>query len=83
MCEKICFPDSLTLTPGWEYNLNSIKKIEVTDDFMNLADSTKKCRAESIDNCTTRTYVDRVIKECECLPLNMRTNEFEEVNYEE
>lgn len=69
------------LKPGWEYNLNNIKIIEATDNFMNLDDATKNCRAESFDNCTTRSYVNRVIHECGCLPLNMRMKAHEKVRY--
>ena len=45
--------DSLRLDPGWTYNLNSIKMIKGTQDFLNLADATKNCQIEHYDNCTT------------------------------
>ena len=74
------FLDSLMLKPGREYNLNNIKLIQATDDFMNLDNAIKKCHAEHYDNCTTRNYVERVIQECGCLPLNIiTTTTFEKV----
>ena len=69
--EIIIISDSLKLSPGWEYNLNAIKNIVGTEDFLNLPDSSKNCQTETYDNCTTRSYVDRVIRKCGCLPLSM------------
>ena len=69
----------MILEHGLEYNLNNIKLIETTDDFMNLDEANRNCHAESYDNCTTKSFVDSVIEECGCLPLNMRTGDFEKV----
>ena len=63
--------DSLRLPPGWEYNLNVIKHIHGAEDFLNLKDSVKDCQIDTIDNCTTRSYVDRVRRKCGCLPISM------------
>ena len=71
--------DSLKLSPEWEYNLNVIKHITGTDDFLNLDDSAKGCQMEPYDSCTTRSYVERVIGKCGCLPLSMRYDEKFEV----
>ena len=57
------------LTPGWKYNLNIVKDKRATKDFLERED--KGCSLESYDNCTTRIYVDKVIKKCGCLPLSM------------
>ena len=67
------------LTPGWEYNLNVVKNIKGTADFLNLDDSVKDCQLEPYDNCTTRSYVERVTQKCGCLPLNMRTDNEQKV----
>ena len=72
--------DSLLLTPGWKYNLNVVKSIKGTENFFALADSVKDCQLEPYDNCTTRSYVERVIQSCNCLPLKMRTKENEKVD---
>ena len=68
------------LTPGWEYNLNVVKNIKGTEDFFALPDSVKDCQFEPYDNCTTRSFVERVIQSCKCLPLKMRTKENEKVD---
>ena len=60
------------LAPGWKYNLNAIKHIKGTEGFLDLADSVKDCQLEPQDNCTTRSYVDRVTQKCGCLPLSMQ-----------
>ena len=59
------------LNPGWKYNLNVIKNIIGTEAFHNLDDSVKRCQSDPQDNCTTRSYVERVIEKCGCLPLSM------------
>ena len=58
--------------PGYKYNLNDIKKIKASEDFLNLDDSVKNCQHEPNDNCTTKSYVARVIQKCDCLPLSMQ-----------
>ena len=68
------------LTPGWKYNLNVVKKIKGTKDFLDLADSVKDCQLEPYDNCTTRSFKEKVIQSCMCLPLKMQTKEDEQVN---
>ena len=67
--------DSLELTPGWKYNLNALKKIRVSKDFLGLSESTKNCADEPYDDCTTRSYSKRLMESCKCLPLNLRTME--------
>ena len=80
--ENFLSKDPLMLTPGWNYNLNVVKNIRGTEGFLALPDSVKDCQLEPYDNCTTRSYVDRVIQNCNCLPLKMRINENEKViNY--
>ena len=60
---------SPVLTPGWKYNLNAVKEIKVTDDFLARAD--KGCGIEPRENCTTRNYLEKVVNKCGCLPLSM------------
>ena len=55
------------LKPGWKYNLNVIKLINGTKNY--LAKPDKDCQLESRDNCTTRSYVERVSRKCGCLPI--------------
>ena len=61
--------DSLKLETGWEYNLNAIKDIKGTEAFLAMDDDNKGCQIEPYDNCTTRRYVERVVRKCGCLPL--------------
>ena len=61
------------LTPGWNYNLNVVKNIKVTDDFMTL--DQKNCSDESYENCMTRIYVNKVEDKCGCLPFSMSLDE--------
>ena len=40
----------------------------------------RDCSLEAYDNCTTRVYVDKVIQNCGCLPLNMITGVSSDTN---
>ena len=64
------FKDTPILPVDWKYNLNVIKDIKATEDFLDRKD--KGCSSvESYENCTTREYLDKVLKSCGCLPLSM------------
>ena len=55
-----------------EYNMNVLKEIKVTYSFLGLDEDTKGCQnEETLHNCTTRLYIDSILKECGCLPLNI------------
>ena len=58
---------------GGEYNLDSLKDIRVTNSFLNFDESIRDCQDnEPLQNCTTRMYMDAIIRKCKCLPLNLR-----------
>ena len=55
-----------------EYNLNDLKEIEITDSYLGLDREVRECQnVEPLYNCTTREYVDTLLRECGCLPFNM------------
>ena len=57
--------EPLKLELGKEYNLNNMKEIEVTKDFLSLDESVIGCQNEgSIDDCETRKYVDVLLSQC-------------------
>ena len=56
-----------------EYNLHGLKEIEVSDSFLSLDKKVKECQNEEPhDNCTTRHYIDKLLKKCKCLPFDIR-----------
>ena len=58
---------------GNEYNLNNVKEISVTDDFLTLDKTIIKCQnEETLEDCKTRKYIDTMVKQCKCLPFNLR-----------
>ena len=68
------FSDPVTLSGEGQYNLNSLKKIEVTQSFLGLDRDDRNCQnVESFDNCTTSFYIDNIITKCKCLPLSINT----------
>ena len=67
---------------GKEYNLNNIKEIKVTEDFLGLSKTIRRCQYdESFDECITRKYVDELKQTCKCLPFPIR--EVEKVTNED
>ena len=60
----------------FEYNLDALTNIEVTESFLTLDQDSRECQnEETYSNCTTRHYIDAVLKKCECLPFNMRLSD--------
>ena len=58
------------------YNLNELKVIEVTDSFLSMDQEDRKCQSnEPILNCTTKNYMEELIKQCGCLPFNTRSSD--------
>ena len=66
------FLDSLILKSGKEYNLNVVKQVKVTEDFLAMDKADIKCQNhESFDECTTRLYLDELKSSCGCIPFHM------------
>ena len=74
-CNNSSFDFSLepvNLVGEGEYNLNVLKEIIVTDSYLGLDPSIKGCQnVETLENCTTRHYIDNLIAQCKCVPFNM------------
>ena len=59
-----------------EYNLNDLKEITTTHSFDGLDEKDRHCQnEESINDCTTRHYMDELFRECGCLPFQIRQDE--------
>ena len=59
-----------------EYNLNDLKEIKVTDSYLGLDEHVRGCQNEkSFHNCTTKHYIDSILKECGCLPFDVRVSD--------
>ena len=55
-----------------EYNLNNVKEILPTVDFLTLDRNIIKCQIEeSLNDCKTRQFQDTVVDQCGCLPFSM------------
>ena len=69
------FLEPLVLKIGNEYNLNNVKEISVTDDFLSLDRTIIKCQnEESLQDCQTRKYFDTMVEQCKCLPFAIRND---------
>ena len=72
----ICFNnilEPLVLFGEGGYNLAELREIRVTESYLGLDQDVRNCQNdEPYMNCTTRQYVDTILKDCGCLPLNMK-----------
>ena len=58
------------------YNLNELKVIEVTDSFLSMDQEDRKCQSnEPILNCTTKNYMEELMKQCGCISFNTRSSD--------
>ena len=50
------------------YAMNALKKMTGTESFLKQADKEKKCRIGTLEDCETKSFIDRVQKKCGCVP---------------
>ena len=47
-----------------------------TESYLGLDQNVRECQnVEPTENCTTRRYLDTILRECGCLPFNIRTSD--------
>ena len=69
----ILFSEAIKLVGEGEYNLDSLKEIKITESYLGLEESVRKCQdKEPLNNCTTRHYIDNLKTKCGCLPFHIR-----------
>ena len=70
------FLEPLQMKIGKEYNLNNLKEIQVTKDFLSLDKHVIGCQNEVyIDDCKTKEYIDALMTHCNCLPFTIRDSD--------
>ena len=53
-----------------------MKDVAVSESYLNLDKLVKGCQNEEpLHNCTTRKYKDAFLKNCGCVPFNIRLTE--------
>ena len=73
MIISFVFLEPLRLKVGHEYNLNNVKEIEVTDDFLTLGKTIINCQnEESLETCQTKRCLNSMVEQCKCLPFGIR-----------
>ena len=65
--------ESVQLEGEGEYNLNSLKVIEVTESYIGMDNGCQN--GESLQDCATNHFVGKVLEQCGCLPFNIRLSE--------
>ena len=72
ICLKViaCCSEPVIFNGEGEYNLNVLKEIDVTDAYLGLDQGVRGCQTkESLNNCTTRHYIENLLNKCNCLPF--------------
>ena len=60
----------MELPIGKEYNLNNVKMVEITDDFLGIDENVRGCQNdEPYQDCITRHYIHAFTTQCKCLPF--------------
>ena len=74
-CNTSIILEPLKLIGDGEYNINILTDIKVTESYLGLDRNVRKCQNEEpFFNCTTRKYIDSLLRECGCLPFNIFAN---------
>ena len=54
------------------YNLNVIKEVKVTEDYLKLDIEERQCQTyEPLENCTTKFYMKKIMDQCGCIPWSL------------
>ena len=81
MCYNVCLTisydiafqllDPVRLIGEFQFNLQSLKQISVTDSFLGLDVNSRKCQnVRTFNDCKTMLYIEKMRYECGCLPLS-------------
>ena len=56
-----------------QYNLNSVKEIKASEDFLGMDKSIRECQnEESFEVCKAKRYIEEFLDECKCLPFGIQ-----------
>ena len=70
------FIEPLRLAVGNEFNLNNVKEIKVSDEFLGLNMDITGCQNDrSLTDCKTEQYLTALRTQCKCLPLSVSSTE--------
>ena len=62
--------DPVQMIGEFQFNLQSLKEIKVSDSFLDFDMNTRKCQnIETLIDCKTRLYIKNMMQECGCKPL--------------
>ena len=63
--------DPVRLIGEFQFNLQSLKEIKVSDSFLGLNVDSRKCQnIETNNDCKTKVYIPNMTQVCGCLPLS-------------
>ena len=63
-----------TFGPG-SYGMSALKKMTGTTSFEQLPDHQKKCLVHNREECQKQSFLDKVQKECNCMPWALQTGQ--------
>ena len=65
--------EPLNLNGDGSYPLTSVKEVKTSDDFLGLDQKFTKCQTkESLEDCKTKTYQEKLREVCHCVPYQLK-----------
>ena len=64
---------SFTDNRAGSFAMSSLKKMTGTDSFLGQTDAQKKCRIETLEDCTAKMYLNNIKEKCGCVPWALNT----------
>ena len=55
-------------TRAGNFVLDSLKKMKGTKSFLELTNEKKECQVETFEKCEQRKLLEKIIKQCHCVP---------------
>ena len=65
--------DPVELIGEGNYEVEEVKEVAITDDFVTLDEDSRKCQIVStFEDCVTQYFLKALIDNCHCLPYNLQ-----------
>ena len=63
------------LVGDYMFNLNVLKEVNVTEDFLELNEEHRGCSKTEKMDCITEGFKENILEECGCLPFKLRPSQ--------
>ena len=63
------------LVGDYMFNLNVLKEVNVTEDFLELNEEHRGCSKTEKMDCITEGFKENILEKCRCLPFKLRPSQ--------